>query len=306
MTAFYCRAENRAVLRVAGPDARAFLQGIVSNDVDKATEQRAIWAAFLTPQGKYLHDFFIVAQDSDLLLDCEAARRDDLATRLSRYRLRSKVTIAPEDGLAVGIAWGDGATAALDLPNEAGAAAELGAGPAAGAEGGIAFVDPRHAEGGVRLLLPADRLEAWARERELDAAPFADWDAHRLALGLPDGSRDLEVDKTVLLEAGFHELSGVDWGKGCYMGQELTARTYYRGLLKRRLFPVEIAGTADPGTQVLQDGKEVGELRSVADGRAIALLRLEALETDTPLTAGDATVTPQLPDWMVLKPVARN
>ena len=118
----------------------------------------------------------------------------------------------------------------------------------------IAAPDPRLPEAGWRLLsampLPTTALEA-------------DWDRHRLALGLPDGSRDLEAEKTVLLEAGFDELNGVSWSKGCYMGQELTARTKYRGLVKRRLLPVEIDGPLPPpGSPVLRDGAEVGSMRS--------------------------------------------
>lgn len=298
MPASYCIAEDRALARVTGPDARSFLQGIVSNDVDKVAPERAIWAAFLTPQGKYLHDFFVVELAGDLLLDCEAARRDDLITRLSRYRLRSKVTVAAEDEFKVVLAWGEDAAAALDLVAEAGRAGPL--------DGGVAFVDPRLAAAGARLILSAATAEETVRSRGLDAAPYGAWDRLRLGLGLPDGSRDLAVDKTILLEAGFHELSGLDWDKGCYMGQELTARTYYRGLLKRRLFPVEIEGGAAPGAPVMQGGKEVGELRSVADGRAIALLRLDAVEKDgEPMTAGDATVRAWMPAWMVLKPVAK-
>lgn len=299
MPSRYCIAENRAVVRVSGADARSFLQGIVSNDVDKVAPDRAVWAAFLTPQGKYLHDFFMVELDGDLLLDCEAARRDDLVTRLSRYRLRSKVKVAAEDGYRVALAWGDGAASALNLPADPGAARAIG--------DGIAFVDPRLADAGVRAILTATGAEAELRTRGLEPAPFEAWDRGRIALGLPDGSRDLEVDKTVLLEAGFHELSGVDWGKGCYMGQELTARTYYRGLLKRRLFPVEIDGAAGPGTPILQGGKEVGVLRSVVEGNAIALLRLDAVADDTtPMVAGDANVRPRAPSWMVLKPEAEE
>jgi folate-binding protein YgfZ len=125
----------------------------------------------------------------------------------------------------------------------------------------------------------------------------AAWDAHRISLGLPDGSRDLEAEKTVLLEAGFDELNGVSWSKGCYMGQELTARTKYRGLVKRRLVPVTIEGPAPaPGTPILRNGTEAGVLRSVAGGMGMALLRLEAL--GGPLACGAAHLTPRPPAWL--------
>ncbi len=120
-------------------------------------------------------------------------------------------------------------------------------------------------------------------------------------LGLPDGSRDLDAEKTVLLEAGFDELNGVSWTKGCYMGQELTARTKYRGLVKRRLVPVGIEGRPPaPGTPIMRDGVEVGSMRSSREHFGLALLRIEIFETMERLRAGDATLTPRRPAWMRL------
>ena len=122
----------------------------------------------------------------------------------------------------------------------------------------------------------------------------------RLELGVPDGSRDLVLDKSILLESGFEELHGVDWEKGCYIGQELTARTKYRGLIKKRLFPVRIDGPApEAGTIVTLDGQEAGEMRSSRDGTGLALLRLEAVGKNR-LMAGDACIVPTMPAWMRL------
>ena len=133
----------------------------------------------------------------------------------------------------------------------------------------------------------------------------ADYDLHRLTLGLPDGTSDLEVEKTVLLEAGFDELHGVSWSKGCYMGQELTARTKYRGLVKRRLVPVAVDGPLpEPGTPVLRDGTElrdrieVGTMRSGRDGMGLAVLRLDALDAN--LACGEARLSARVPSWMRL------
>ena len=131
-------------------------------------------------------------------------------------------------------------------------------------------------------------------------ATEAAWDSHRLALGLPDGSRDMEAEKSVLLEAGFDELHGVSWTKGCYMGQELTARTKYRGLVKRRLVPVRITGAPpEPGTPILRAGTEVGTMRSAQDGMGLALLRLEALG-EAGLRCGTAELSAVVPGWMRL------
>ena len=256
---------RRAVLAIEGDDRTSFLQGLVSNDVAEAAPGRAVWAALLTPQGKWLADFFIFADGDRLLLDCERGQAPDVQQRLSRYRLRSKVALRAADELSVYAAWGGAPTVqAITAP------------------------DPRLPEAGWRLLsavpLPTTALEA-------------DWDCHRLALGLPDGSRDLEAEKTVLLEAGFDELHGVSWSKGCYMGQELTARTKYRGLVKRRLVPVAIQGPLpSPGTPVLSGGSEVGTMRSGREQVGLAVLRLDAL--DGALACGAATLTPRLPSWM--------
>jgi hypothetical protein len=130
-------------------------------------------------------------------------------------------------------------------------------------------------------------------------ADVEEWDTHRLALGLPDIA-DLEPDRTLLLEAGFAELHGVSWTKGCYMGQELTARTRYRGLVKRRLVPVTVVGPLPaPGTPVLRDGTEIGTMRSSRGRAGLAMLRLDALDAPS-LTCADASLTPRLPAWFAL------
>ena len=258
---------ERGVVEVSGEDRVSFLQGLVSNDVADAAPGRAVWAALLSPQGKWLADFFILAEGDRLLLDVERAQIPMLVQRLTRFRLRSKVAIRPADEILVYAGW-DGA------PGDA----------------GIVAADPRLPTAGYRIL-SAVPLTTNAKAE--------DWDRHRLALGLPDGSHDLESDKTVLLEAGFDELGGVSWSKGCYMGQELTARTKYRGLVKRRLVPVTVEGKLpEPGAPVWRDGVEVGTLRSGRDTVALAALRLEAL--DGPLTCGDSRLVPLVPDWMRL------
>jgi len=288
--------EHRGVLKVAGADRSSFLQGIVSNDVERVTPETAVWAAFLTPQGKFLHEFFLVAENDSFLLDCEAERAADLLRRLKLYKLRAQVTLAPAEDFAVAALFGAAALQKLSLPAEPGRAAPFG--------GGLAFVDPRLPELGARALLPKDAARKILSEAGFALGGLADYDALRIAAGVPDGSRDLEVEKSTLLESGFDELRGVDWDKGCYMGQELTARMRYRGLVKKRLIPVEIAGPApQPGTPITRDGKEAGVLRS-AIGRngggslALALIRLEALDAgDAPLMIGDAVASPRKPAW---------
>lgn len=268
---------DRGVVAVAGEDRLSFLQGLVSNDVTQVAPGRAVWAALLSPQGKWLADFFIVAGPGEtLLLECEAGQAAMLAQKFSRFRLRAKVSVADVSAdWQVYAAWG----MAPVVP-----------------EGVLVAADPRLATAGWRVLSPVV-LKGGALDAPDSAA---EWDAHRLGLGLPDGGRDLEADKTVLLEAGFDELGGVSWSKGCYMGQELTARTKYRGLIKRRLVPVSVQGALPaPGTPVLRDGVEVGTMRSGRGGLGLATLRREALAA-TGLVCGEAVLTPLVPDWVRL------
>lgn len=292
---FYAVLANRAVLSVSGDDAVPFLQGLVSNDVERVNETTAIWAAFLTPQGKFLHEFMVAQRSDKLLLDCEAERADDLLTRLKRFRLRAKVDVVHEDTLSVAAIWGDNAAKVFDLRAQAGAATQL--------EAGVAFCDPRLATAGVRSIAKLDQLSALLKELGCETSSQAEYDAHRLPLGLPDGSRDMEVEKALLLENGFEELGGVDFQKGCYIGQELTARTHYRALIKKRLLPVEIAGDAPPvGTPLTVDGKDAGVMRSSAGQRGLALIRLAQWQSapDGLLSSGSATVKPVPADWMKL------
>jgi folate-binding protein YgfZ len=288
--------EDRGVLAVSGADRRLFLQGLVSNDVELVAADRALYAALLTAQGKYLHDFIMVEPNGlenreAIWLDAEAARLADLKRRLSIYRLRAKVEVAERPELAVAAIFGEGAAVALGLSGEPGTARPL--------SGGIVLTDPRLAELGARAILPREALRPTLIASGLAEADFAVWDRHRLALGIPDGSRDLVLDKSILLEAGFDELHGVDWQKGCYVGQELTARTKYRGLIKKRLFPVRIEGPAPPpGTIVTADGSDAGEMRSSRDGMGLALLRLDAVGKGRRLSVEAATLVPRRPNWM--------
>jgi len=286
--------DDRGVLAVSGPDRRPFLQGLVSNDVEKVGPTAARYAAFLTAQGKYLHDFMMVEAGESIWLDTEAARLGDLKRRLSMYRLRAKAALEERSGLCVTAIFGADAPAALGLSSEPGAARPFGS--------GIAFVDPRLAALGARAILPLERARALLGDAGIAEAGFDSYDRLRLSLGIPDGTRDLVLEKSILLEAGFDELNGVDWEKGCYIGQELTARTKYRGLVKKRLMPVKIEGpTPLPGTIVTMDGRGVGEMRSSRDGLGLALLRIEPVREGKTLAAGDATLVPLRPAWMRLE-----
>lgn len=284
---------SRSLIRIEGPDARPFLQGIVSNDVNKVSQERAIYAALLTPQGKYLHDFFIAEIDGALWLDCEAGRREDLLKRLTRFKLRSKVALAAgPESYAVVLAYGPGALTALGLSAERGVARPFA--------GGLVYADPRLADMGARAIVPRVAETALSSAGAVPGDPI-EYEKMRLRNGLPDGSRDLEIEKSILLENGFEELAGVDWDKGCYMGQELTARTHYRALIKKRLVPVEVEGASpESGTPVFAGGTEVGTMRSAAGGWGLVLLKTEALQRGQSLAAGNARLVPRVPVWLKL------
>jgi folate-binding protein YgfZ len=269
--------------------------------VEKITPEQGIYAALLSPQGKFQYDLFIVAfKDSSgeevWLMDCDFHRADALLKRLSLYKLRSDVIIENvSDHFKISASWGpDLNSSPVSLLNS------LEAGPL---EGGCYFIDPRLVELGARLILPADKTQDWYKNQGIKLVSFEDYDLHRIKLGVPDGERDVLVDKGILLECGFDELNALDWNKGCYMGQELTARTRYRGLVRKRLVPVHIEGeTPPPQSPILQEGLEVGELRSIQKEWGIAMIRLESLRKSLPFSCSNVTLTPHIPQWMSLPP----
>jgi folate-binding protein YgfZ len=288
MPTFFALLPHRSVIAVSGADRVEFLQGLISNDTTKVSRGHAIWAALLTPQGRFLNDMFVADGGHEtLLLETERERAPALAKKLSMYTLRAKAKV--EDRAAtmeVAVVFGPDARKAL------------------GIEHATSFADPRLPELGVRLLTRAGEAAALLGSHGFLPAMPADYDALRLALGVPDGSRDLPVEKALLLESGFDELNGVDWKKGCYMGQELTARTKYRGLVRKRLFPVRLDGPLPaPGTLIERDGQEVGEIRSGSGDRALAMLRLDGMKGGG-LTAGGTRILPEVPAWMRLPEVS--
>ena len=250
-------AADRSVLRVSGPEARDFLQGLVTNDV-RRLDEGPVYAALLSPQGKYLFDFFLVPDGEDVLIDVAAERAPALSQRLGMYRLRAKVAIEPT-GLAV--------------------VAGFGAPP----DGG--FADPRHPELGWRAWV-ADPGAVLAGMAPL--APGA-MRARRIGLGVPEAGVELVPEDSYILEMGFERLNGVDFRKGCYVGQEVTARMKHKAELRKGLVRVRVEGPEPPeGSEIRAGGKVAGTLLSVADGQGLAYLRFD--RADGELTAGGARV----------------
>jgi folate-binding protein YgfZ len=207
---------DRALIRLSGEDVRGFLQGLVTNDVDALAPDRPLWAGLLTPQGKALFDFILWADGADVLIDCERDSAGDLARRLTLYRLRRKISIEREPVLCVH--W-----VLPCAPAKAGAQAAPQSGSPPPPEH---VLDPRLPALGRRWLAPED-------------APGGEgWLAHRLSLGVTEGRAELGSDRTLWLECNAAELNGVSFTKGCYVGQENTARMNYRNKVNRRLVVV--------------------------------------------------------------------
>ncbi|HAD26871.1 MAG TPA: folate-binding protein [Alphaproteobacteria bacterium] len=294
----FCALPNRGVLKLTGPDARDFLQGIISNNIDHLAADAALYAALLTPQGKFLFDFFLVETSDGLLLDGERDRLAELEKRLKFYKLRADVTITDHsEEFSVYALFGDQAATIACLTDKPAAAMSD--------ETGVRYVDPRLSAMGVRLILSHDELaELQGKCPELPQLAPADagvkaYEAWRIGNGIADGSRDIAVEKYFLLEANFDALSGVDFKKGCYVGQELVSRMKHRNAVRKRIVPVctEAGPLPAPQTAITtREGREAGTLLSQAGNRGLAYLRLEML--GEPLCAGDKALVVDIPAWL--------
>ena len=278
----------RDIVAISGADNRTFLQGLVSQDMDQISAVTSVYSALLTPQGKYLHDFFVAQSGDTLLVDCEAGRGADLIQRLSRFRLRADVQLELQEAQSVFAILGDDAHKTLGLSIEHGQSAPIA--------GGLAFSDPRASALGCRLIGSSAETLDWLAKAGVPEADFEIYDALRISLEVPDGSRDMDVEKSTLLESNFDNLNGIDWEKGCYMGQELTARTKYRGLVKRKLAAFRATHpTQGPGATVLMGEQKVGEIRSRSGDNILVSIRIDALESSesgpAQLTVGGKPLT---------------
>ncbi|WP_296820548.1 folate-binding protein [Brevundimonas sp.] len=254
------RLDSRALIAVTGPDARPFLHNLLTQDLATLKPGELRFGALLGPQGRLLFDLFLLGTDEGVILDCAADRRATLIQRLGMYRLRAAVEIRPDDR-PVWAAWAEAAPS--DWP-----------------------VDPRLAGLGRRGFGDGPRADT-------DEAAYLE---HQLGLGVPDPARDAKADADYPIEANFDLLNGIDFQKGCFIGQETTSRMKRRGRVKSRLVPIAFKGAAPAfGTEVLSGELRAGEVRSGAEGQAMALLRLDRLQE---LTADGRAVAADLPDWL--------
>lgn len=262
---------DRALIRISGPDARKFLNNVLTQELDRLEQAPVVYAALLGPQGKVLADMFVWAVPDGVLLDVDPARGEDLFRRLSMYKLRAEAKLE------------DVSTQFDVLVNDAPFEA--------------AVADPRLAALGWRKIGAKDTTIT-------DGA--AAYEARRIALGVPDLARDAGPDEVFALEALLDELSGVDFHKGCFVGQENVSRMKRRATTRKKFCPIVFEGEPPAyGTPVLAGAAELGSVRTGANGRALALLRLDrALAAEAPLTAGGKEIRLDPPDWLLLPPAA--
>jgi len=267
---------DRAVIAVEGPEARDFLQGLITNDISSCRVGQAIYAALLTPQGKILFDFLITQDQQQYLVDCAGASAADLMKRLGFYRLRAKVQIAARPELLVAAVWG------APLPSNY--------------EGVIAYPDPRLPLLGARLIGTQEKVEA-------AIASFArgDYDFLRVSSGIPD-SADLPPDQVFALDAALEELDGVSFSKGCYVGQEVTARMKHRATARRRFYIAKARPLPAAGTAIQAEGRELGRMATGKGEHALALVRLDRLAqaeaAHARMEADGTLVVLRRPDWL--------
>jgi tRNA-modifying protein YgfZ len=271
---------HRGVVEIQGEDKATFLQGLITNDINEVTPERAIYAALLTPQGRFLYDFFISEKEGSYFLEAEADRIESLLKRLNLYKLRSQVSLQERPDLKVFALWGEGVPATLDLKEERGCAH------------GLLFMDPRLLDLGARAIGKKEFAG-------FNLVSFEEYNLHRLKLGVPEGGQDLIPEKSIPMESGLDELQAISWTKGCYMGQELTK---YRGLVRKRLFPVLIEGDSpSQGAEIFVEGTSVGEMRSHMGSYGLAILRLEAFQKGGDFVSGSTRIKPYRPLWMNLE-----
>jgi folate-binding protein YgfZ len=271
------RLPERSTVAVEGPDAHKFLQDLITNDLDLLKSQSAVHAGLLSPQGKILFEFIVVQTERGFVLDTVRARAKDLVKRLTLYKLRAKIEISDRgDDQDVYAAWGEGAEQV--------------------AQG---YADPRLAGLGVRIVRPKDAAIA-------ETEDVAAYEAHRIALGVPEADKDYVLGDTFPHEACFDILHGVAFDKGCFVGQEVVSRVQHRGTARKRFVIVEGNAALPPAKTEVTAGEEparavIGVMGSSVGTSGLALVRIdraaEMLAKGQKIVAGDVVVTLRVPSW---------
>ena len=272
---------DRGVVKVAGEDARVFLHGLVSANILTLAPGTARFGALLSPQGKIFADFIIVEAPPQagggFFLDVPADLANPLVDKLNLYKLRSRV-IAENLSEVLGVlaAWGGGGTTAI----------------------GLAYPDPRLAALGLRVMLPPHRAPDAAADLGAVNVDATEYEAHRIALAIPRGGADFKYGDAFPHESDMDQLGGVDFAKGCYVGQEVVSRMEHRGIARTRVMPIRYRGPApQPGEPIMSGQRQVGTMGSTSGGHGLALLRIDRMAEGEPLLAAGIAIEPLKPDW---------
>jgi tRNA-modifying protein YgfZ len=276
---------DRGVVKVVGDNARQFLNGLLTCDMGRVTPEHAAFAALLTPQGKIIVDGIAAEAPQEdgggFFVDCPRALAPTLVGKLNFYKLRAKLVIEDlSETLGVLAVWdGSGST-----------------------QYGLQYADPRLPALGDRVMIPPHLANEAAADLGAEIVDAKHYEAHRIALGIPRGGLDFTYGEAFPHETDMDQLSGIDFEKGCYVGQEVVSRMEHRGRARTRIVPVAYDGFApEVGAPITAGDKSVGTLGSTVTGRGLAMLRLDrvedALASGVPLVAGDVTLSPVKPDW---------
>lgn len=275
MTKAFCLLKDKTILSIEGRDRVSFLQGLVTQDVTQVTPQKSLYSLLLSPQGKFLYDFFILPgnkENTKIFLIIEKDRAQEVLRRLNLYKLRAEVTLSLIESFFIFAWWGDLAEKE-SLPS--------GKGQIFYQKDIVLLKDPRlESLGGFLICVSPEKGKDFLTNLKFQERKEQDYYLTLLKEGVPNGGQDMIIDKAIPLESSMDELGAIDWEKGCYLGQELTARTRYRGEVRKRVLPGILKGINEVPfkTRLCKEEKEIGTMRSSREGYGLALIRLEAIE----------------------------
>ena len=290
----YVVLSDRRIVAISGADRISFLQGLATQDITKISPSQAGYSLLLNAQGKFLFDFFVTHHNEDTLwIDIAESKADAFLKLLTMYKLRADVTLTPLSASHHVIAV-QGNLTMLSLAPHPGRAT-----PVPDVEDVVAFTDPRHAGMGARVIAPIGVGESWLQQRGFALAMADVYIRRRLALGIPEGDDDNVPERTLPLENGLDALHAIDFNKGCYVGQEVTARTKFRATLHKQMYQVKAESALPPaGTPIMQGEREIGRLASHLDGIGLAVIRSEAVASGQTLNAAGIPLQVAVPEWL--------
>ena len=279
--------KDNSFLKITGDDHLSFLQGLITNDIYSLSEKKCIYSGFLTPQGKFLFDFFIFKIKEGVFLECRKQDRDNLLNKLLLYRLKSKVTFAKEFNINSYLICKDDVKDIQTKGN--------------GLNIRI-FNDPRSEFFSWKMLCSSNNFFFVKESLNFKSINYKQYNSIRLESSIPQSSEDLIPNKSFLLEVRFDQLNGINWEKGCYIGQELTARTKYRSNLRKKLFGIKIISNKIKNKEIFFENKIVGKINSFDRNFGIATIDCEEAEKciskNSFMSIGDCKVKPFLPKWV--------